>query len=305
MTDQMPIASTDCETTGTNPTYHRPWEVAVIRRELDGTETRRLWQIRPTSVELRIAQPEALKISRYEERFAVPDGADAADMTPTLTGGAPIPLRFMDAARQIHATLQDTVMIGSNPHFDASFLHRLFGVQKDPWHYRPVCAVTLAAGRLRANGAMWTMPFFTTEVSEALGVPRPGPDEQHTALGDAAWLLRLYDAATAYPPALRSCLYPGCLREFDTIANMSGRPPATPAWSGKGWIQIRPTILTGHACPDHAHAVRDHRITWQHPDEHTRALTCSCGWESPTAHWRGVPEAAWQDHLLTTYGAAA
>lgn len=301
MTDQMPIAATDVETTGTDPTYHVAWEVAVIRRGLDGTETRRLWQIRPTSAELRFADDEALDISRFEERFAVPDGADAADMTPTLTGGDPIPLRYMDAARQMHDTLQGAVMVGSNPHFDASFLHHLFGVKNDPWHYRPVCAVTLAAARLRAQGAMWEMPFSTTDIAAAIGVPRPGPDKQHTALGDAAWALALYDAATAYPPALRSCLYPGCMREFDTIAHMSGWPPANPAWSGKGWVQMRPTILTGHACPDHAQAIRDHRITWKLIDD--AALACSCGWESPTARWRGVPEAAWQEHLLLTCGA--
>ncbi|MBM9509933.1 3'-5' exonuclease [Actinacidiphila acididurans] len=300
----LPIAATGVETTGTNPTYHMAWEVGVIRRDLDGTETRHLWQIRPTSVDLMNADDEALDISRFRDRMVVPHDEDALDMTPTLTGGQPIPLSYVDAAWQIHDTLQRTVMVGSNPHFDASFLHHLFRAGKDPWHYRPVCAVTLAAARLRAQGAMWQMPFSTDDVANTIGVPRPGPDKAHTALGDAEWALALYDAATAYPPALRRCLFPGCLHEFDVIAHMSGWPPATSAWSGKGWVQMRPTILTGYACPDHAQAIRDHRITWQHPADGTLALACSCGWASPTARWRGVPEAAWQEHLLLMVGAS-
>jgi DNA polymerase III, epsilon subunit and related 3''-5'' exonucleases len=313
MTDPMPICSTDTETTGRNPSRHMAWEVAVVRREADGTESRRLWQIRPTAADLRAAEDEALDISMFRERFAVPDGAQAADMTPTLTGGAPSPLTYAKAAAEIWTTLHRVVLIGSNAHFDASFLHALFDRHMpsdpdrlDPWHYRPVCAVTLAAGRLRALGGFWEAPYSTTELTNALGVPRPPAGQQHTALADADWALALYDAATAPTPALRRCLFPGCLREFDIVAHMSGHQPATPSWSGKGWVHMRPTILTGYACPDHAQAIREHRVTWQHDkDWTTKSLTCSCGWSSPTTRWRGVPEASWQDHLLETIGVPA
>lgn len=40
-------------------------------------------------------------------------------------------------------------------------------------------------------------------------------------------------------PVLRHCLYPGCLREYDVSAALRGRAPERPAWSGKGWVQVR------------------------------------------------------------------
>lgn len=201
MTQPMPIAATDTETTGRNPTRHMAWEVAVIFRDLDGTETRRLWQLRPTAADLLGAEPKALQMNRYWERFAVPAGAQAADMTPTLTGGTPRALTYAAAAAEIWATLNNTVLLGSNAHFDADFLHALFDrhlprdqTVLDPWHYRPVCAVTLAVGYLHAQGWPLEIPYSTTDVTEAMGVPRPRLEEAHTAFGDAAWLMRLFDA---------------------------------------------------------------------------------------------------------------
>jgi hypothetical protein len=117
-------------------------------------------------------------------------------------------------------------------------------------------------------------------------------DDLEDVLADAA--------AFRDQPALRHCLFPGCLAEFDVAARLAGMEPARPSWSGEGWVQMRPTILTGYACPAHAQAICEHRITWQHGSEDTRSLACSCGWASPTARWRGVPEASWQDHLLIT-----
>lgn len=311
MTAPMPVASTDCETTGTDPTSHVAWEVAVVRRELDGTESRRLWQIRPNRAELFIADPKALEICRFEERFAVPNGADAADMTPTLTGGDPIPLDFLDAAQQMYDVLEGTVMVGSNPHFDASFLHQLFRVNKDPWHYRPVCAVTLAAGRLRALGAAWEMPFSTTDLSAAVGVPRPAPDVQHTAMADAVWALALYDAATAPVPALRHCVIPGCLREFDMIAQIEGRMPSRPSWSGDGWVSITTASPLhpggGFICSDHADAFQTH-----HPVRMTTValnridIRCACGkWSWTEDRWHGVARGLWEEHFLEQIGAFA
>ncbi|MDJ0342198.1 hypothetical protein QMK19_03230 [Streptomyces sp. H10-C2] len=204
-----PLASTDIETTGLDPIRHSPWEIAVIRRETDGTENRHLWQLRLTDHELRIAEPKALEISRYHERIAVPEGADAADMTPTLQGGAPLPLDWADAAQQVWHALDGAVMIGSNAHFDASFLHRYLSMGRDPWHYRPVCVATMAAGykhamrnTLRAAGGEVResddpgMPFSSRDLSRWMGVEPPGPDTAHTAMADAEWALALHDAIT-------------------------------------------------------------------------------------------------------------
>lgn len=199
-----PIAFVDTETTGLDPIRHMVWEIAVIRREADGTETEHLWQIRPTRADLMVAHPEALKIGRYEERAAVPEGATVADTLAT-----PVALDYLDACQQIYRSLDGAVMVGSNPHFDASFLHRLLRTGRTPWHYRPVDIATLAAGyRLgqAASGAYGgdflfpadypQLPYSSRGLSRAVDVEPPGNDVAHTALGDARWARDVFDAVT-------------------------------------------------------------------------------------------------------------
>lgn len=200
------IAFVDTETTGLDPVRHTVWEVAIIRREDNGTEVEYLWQIRPTGAELHTAEPDALRINRYHERIAVPDDAEAADM---LSLDRPSPLSFMDVAAQIFKVLTGTVMVGSNPHFDASFLHRLLRAGTVPWHYRPVDIATLAAGRKlgmaemvhRAGGKKLPsdevpFPFSSRDLSRWSGVEPPGDGVAHTALGDARWARDVFDAVT-------------------------------------------------------------------------------------------------------------
>lgn len=90
-------------------------------------------------------------------------------------------------------------------------------------------------------------------------------------------------------PALRLCVYPHCLRQFD----LTGRP-TRPEWSSEGWLQVR--AVDGYVCADHAAAVRVHTPRWLATG---KFLVCSCGWESPAVHWRGYGAEAWKDHVLT------
>lgn len=212
------LASVDLETTGLDPIRHAIWEAAVIRREpgaAPGTETRRLWQISPTEFHLKfIAEPKGLEVGRFAERMVVPGDIDALDMTPTLTGGAPVPVDHREVARALCEVLTGTVMIGSNAHFDASFLHRFLSLDRDPWHYRPVCVATMAAGYRYGQAASGAyagdfafagdypgLPFSSRTLSRQLGAEPPGPDLAHTALADAQWALDVYDAITKGAPA--------------------------------------------------------------------------------------------------------
>lgn len=204
---RMPnLAFVDCETTHLDPRHGDAWEIAVIRRREDGTDTEYVWQVRP---DLSTADPEALKIGRYEERFAVPDGWDAIEFIPS---GPPMRSKIQEMLFDLQEALEGAVVIGSNPGFDVAFLTKLLQAhgRKLPWHYRPVDIATLAAGYRHgqaASGAYGgdfafpsdypTLPYKSYDLSRAVGVEPPGPDTAHTALGDARWARDVYDAVTS------------------------------------------------------------------------------------------------------------
>lgn len=200
-----PIAFVDCETTHLDPRLGDAWEIAVIRRREDGVDTEYVWQIRP---DLATADPEALKIGRYEERFAVPEGWDAIELIPS---GPPMRSKLPEMLFDLQEALEGAVVVGSNPGFDVAFLAKLLQAhgRKLPWHYRPVDIATLAAGfRLgqAASGAYGgdfafqadypQLPYKSYELSRAVGVEPPSKDVAHTALGDARWARSVWDAVT-------------------------------------------------------------------------------------------------------------
>lgn len=182
------IAAVDTETLGLDPERHAVWEIGIILRA-GCTETEHLWQIRPTRRQLRRADAKALDINGFRERFAVPRGAQAADM---LAPGGPKPMTRNQVRAAINAMLTKAVMVGSNPAFDASFLRVFLG--SAPWHYRVVDFATLAAGYLHGKGEQVDLPYSSRELSRAVGVQPPGKDG-HQALVDARWALAGFDAA--------------------------------------------------------------------------------------------------------------
>ncbi|MEV4975595.1 3'-5' exonuclease [Streptomyces scopuliridis] len=188
-----PLAFLDTETTHLNAELGDAWEVAVILREFDDnepTDTEYVWQIRPN---LATADPEALKIGRYLERFAVPPHAEAA-----WTGyehGPVLPMKRSEVADAILNVLRGAVLIGSNPGFDDRFLRKLLGPGSAQWHYRPYDIVQLAAAKVGLKAA-GPLPWSSYDMSRAVGVEPPTKGVAHTALGDCRWVRDFYNAIT-------------------------------------------------------------------------------------------------------------
>jgi hypothetical protein len=106
-------------------------------------------------------------------------------------------------------------------------------------------------------------------------------------------------------PALRDCLVPGCLRQFDIAATMAGKTPARPSWSGKGWSSLGPGSVYptgGHICPDHRDLVTAHLPGRLQLPNNRWGVNCACGWTAPPQRWHRVVAALWEQHLLTEDG---
>lgn len=185
-----PIAFVDTETTHLDAEIGEAWEVAVILRERDGdatTDTEYVWQVSP---DLTVADPEALRIGRFGERFAVPAHVEAA-FTGYETGPV-APMTRGQAISAILSVLRGAVLVGSNPGFDDRFLRKLLGAA--PWHYRPYDIVQLAAAKVGLEVA-GPLPWSSRVLSRAVGVEPPG-DDAHQALVDARWARDVFDAVT-------------------------------------------------------------------------------------------------------------
>lgn len=173
------LAFIDTETTSLRHD-RRAWEIAVILRYPDGSETEESIFIDTGDLDLGNADSQSLAIGRFWTRhpqvypFATGETSSEHD---ALTGLA-------------HAT-RGAHLVGAVPSFDAEVLAtrmRAHGILPG-WHYHLVDVEALAAGALGI-----APPWDSDDLTARLGVTTDDL-ERHTALGDANWAMRIYDAA--------------------------------------------------------------------------------------------------------------
>lgn len=173
------VVYVDCETTGLDPDRHEIWDLAIITG--DGTEYD--WHLRPN---LKDADPGALRITDFYRRTADWDrlrdlGDDApAWETPNTAYYVPHEVARLTSGKHL---------VGAVPSFDAAFIERLLRKAGlvPAWHYHLIDVESLAAGKLGLPP-----PWSSDDLAEKLGVPRL--DGKHTALGDARWAMKMYEA---------------------------------------------------------------------------------------------------------------
>lgn len=194
------LVFTDVETTGLDALRDAIFEIALIKGEEE-----RVWWIDLSHTELGSANPGALKVNHYYKRRATETYESVGkSVIHQIINLQARPKLAVDIARFTHGC----VLAGNTVKFDQQFLeHWLRGHGACPvWDYHVVDVPTFCAGVLtnQAKQApdydedevreLIVPPFKSANISKALGVPEPGDDEKHTALADARWSKRMWDA---------------------------------------------------------------------------------------------------------------
>ncbi|HTF52202.1 MAG TPA: hypothetical protein VK735_32565 [Pseudonocardia sp.] len=187
-----PLCFIDTETDGVHP-GRRPWEIAIIRRDENGERETSLF----VEIDLRTADPFGLKIGGFYERH--PYGRFLSGVDASYDPGDLSPVTAPVAAEWVARMTHGAHWVGAVPNFDTEPLDRLLREHglAPAWHYHLIDVEALAIGYARAKGIKIQLPWKSDELMDAIGVQKPSEQERHTALGDARWCMRTYDAVMA------------------------------------------------------------------------------------------------------------
>jgi hypothetical protein len=185
-----PLAFLDCETDGVHP-GRKPWEIAIVRREPDGTEIE--WQAF-VEIDLATADPFGLRVGRFYDRHPFGQHISQGKELPEFRA-----LRYLsrwDAAHAVARLTHGAHIVGAVPNFDTECLDPLLREHGllPGWHYHLIDVESLAVGHLAAQGKAIVPPWRSDELGELLGVESASDEERHTAMGDVRWVMRTYDA---------------------------------------------------------------------------------------------------------------
>lgn len=184
----LPLVFVDTETTMLEPTP-KPWEIALIKRTPGQLEDR--FHIMLRDPDLSDASPDSLRVNHFYERHPRWTGsaapADIAALHPSH-----------DAAQAVEIFTAGTVLVGSNPDFDAralEWLLRQHGL-RPRWHHHTINLVTWTYAHLLAKGEAVKIPTSSYDLSRRVHVEPPSAEEAHTAMGDALWTVRWWKSLT-------------------------------------------------------------------------------------------------------------
>jgi DNA polymerase III epsilon subunit-like protein len=187
----------------------RAWEIAVITREPGKPQREDSWFVAAQDLDLGNADLMSLKIGGFLDRHP---GYRSPEIPPKVPDGD---LRGEHGVlRQVEDITRGAHLVGAVPSFDAEVLGnrmRANGICPS-WHYHLIDIEALAVGYLHgrvhgeeADGG-WAnaladvgLPWKSDQLSAALGVG-VSDEDRHTALGDARWAMRVWDAVTGGRP---------------------------------------------------------------------------------------------------------
>jgi len=199
------LAFIDTETTSLRHD-RRAWEIGAILRRPGHEDVQHHWFIDTADLDLASADLMSLKVGRFHERHPQMNLSD--DIGYREVSGE------QDVLRALEAVTRGAHLVGAVVSFDADVLGqrmRANGICPS-WHYHLIDVEALAAGDINAHAAALEKrpgaedqaaaarlreisrpPWKSDDLSAALGIT-VSEDERHTALGDARWAMRIYDA---------------------------------------------------------------------------------------------------------------
>ena len=197
------VCAVDVETDGVHPA-RRPWEIAMIRRDELGERAVSFF----VEIDLSSADPFGLRIGRFYERHPLGRWISGLDREFVEPSSIRISL---DRGAALRSPVEPRRHVGAVPNFDTEVLAALlhtYGLTPG-WHYHLCDVEAMAVGWIAHKATAVReqhpeinlkpgprLPWDSDDLSRALGVEPPGDEERHTALGDARWALRLFDAIT-------------------------------------------------------------------------------------------------------------
>lgn len=183
----MTLVFLDTETTGLHRA-RRPWEIAIIRRAGD-QQTKLHICVDMADLDLVSADPAGLAVSGFHKRH--PQARPHRTHFPRVLPAA-------DAARLVLDWTAGATVVGVVPEFDTECLAGMLGRHGlAPAWESTVDVLPLAVAAVRELG-LDPEPHHE-DLSRQCGVKPPGGAERHTAVGDARWAMRWYDALRSRP----------------------------------------------------------------------------------------------------------